>query len=206
VTAGGWTASAIRRRFTEWVPGPPRGSGAIRGDHELNPGMFPATELREAAVLVPLVDRTDGVTILLTQRTEHLSRHAGQIAFPGGGVEDDDPDAVAAALRETEEEIGLARDRIEPIGRLDHYVTRTSFTITPIVAIVHPPFALRLDAHEVADAFEVPLAFILDPANRQRHTAQFEGILRHFYVFPYGARSIWGATAGMLVNLAEALA
>jgi 8-oxo-dGTP pyrophosphatase MutT (NUDIX family) len=201
-----WTAASIRRRFADFKPGPDRGGGASRGDHELNPGMLPTTELRAAAVLVPLVDRQNGITVLLTERTQHLSRHAGQVAFPGGRVEDSDADAVATALRETREEIGLAPDRIEPLGKLDRYVTRTGFTVTPVVGLVHPPFALALDAHEVADAFEVPLAFILDPANRKMQGAEYQGVIRHFYVFPYRDRNIWGATAGMLVNLAEALA
>ena len=185
--------------------GPDRGSGANRGDHELNPGMVPLTELRAAAVLVPLVDRPDGLTILLTQRTAHLARHAGQIAFPGGGVEADDADEVATALRETEEEIGLAGHHIEPIGQLDRYVTRTGFTVTPVVAFVHPPFTLTIAPDEVAEAFEVPLDFILERENRQRDSYEFQGVQRHFYVFRYGERNIWGATAGMLVNLAEIL-
>lgn len=198
-----WSPATLRTRFADLSPGI-RSDG--RGDHDLNPGMLPAFELREAAVLVPLVDRPGGITILLTRRTEHLRRHAGQIAFPGGRVEEGDRDHVATALRETEEEIGLPRDRIEPIGALDRYVTRTGFTVTPVVGLVHPPFSLSLDAHEVADSFEVPLDFVLDPANRQTQGAEYQGIVRHFYVFQYGPRHIWGATAGMLVNLAEALA
>jgi 8-oxo-dGTP pyrophosphatase MutT (NUDIX family) len=165
--------------------------------------MVPTSELRAAAVLVGLVDRPEGFTIMLTQRTAHLSRHAGQIAFPGGRADEGDPDEIATALRETEEEIGLGRDHIEPIGRLDRYVTRTGFTVTPIVALVTQGFTLTLDANEVDAAFEVPLSFILDPANRQRDSYEFQGIARHFYVFSYGERRIWGATAGMLVNLAE---
>jgi 8-oxo-dGTP pyrophosphatase MutT (NUDIX family) len=168
--------------------------------------MAPMSRLRAAAVLVPLVDRPDGVWVLLTRRTEHLARHPGQIAFPGGRIEDDDADAVAAALRETEEEIGLSREHVEPIAELDHYVTRTGFTVSPVVGIVTPPFTLTLDPHEVADAFEVPLDFLLDPANRQKQGAEYQGVMRHFYVFAYRDRNIWGATAGMLVNLAEALA
>jgi 8-oxo-dGTP pyrophosphatase MutT (NUDIX family) len=168
--------------------------------------MFPLGEPRAAAVLVPLVDREAGLTILLTQRTENLARHAGQIAFPGGRVEEADADAIAAALRETEEEIGLDRRHVEPVGQLDRYITRTGFTVTPVVGIVSPPFELRLDPREVADSFEVPLDFILDPANRQRHSAEYQGVARYFYAFPYGERYIWGATAGMLVNLAELLA
>ncbi len=165
--------------------------------------MLPLVELRAAAVLVGLVDRPEGTTILLTQRTRHLSRHAGQIAFPGGKVDEGDADEIATALRETEEEIGLGREHIEPVGRLDRYVTRTGFTVTPIVALIQSPFALTLDANEVDEAFEVPLAFILDPANQQRDSYEYQGVMRHFYVFAYGERRIWGATAGMLVNLAE---
>jgi 8-oxo-dGTP pyrophosphatase MutT (NUDIX family) len=195
----------IRRHFAERVPGPDRGGGVPRGDHELNPGMVPVGELRAAAVLVPLVDRPGGLTILLTQRTAHLAHHAGQIAFPGGRVEAVDADEIATALRETEEEVGLTGDHIEPVGRLDRYITRTGFTVIPVVALVHPPFALTLAPDEVADAFEVPLSFILDPANRQKESAEFLGVMRHFYVFRYGERNIWGATAGMLVNLAETL-
>jgi len=168
--------------------------------------MTPTGALRAAAVLVPLVDRAAGISVLLTQRTANLAMHAGQIAFPGGGIEDQDADAVAAALRETEEEIGLVRSHVDPIGQLDRYVTRTGFTVTPVVAIVSPPFQLTLEPEEVAEAFEVPLDFILDPASRQRHATEFQGVTRYFYAFPYGERYIWGATAGMLVNLAELLA
>jgi 8-oxo-dGTP pyrophosphatase MutT (NUDIX family) len=200
------TTEDIRRHFMRRVPGPDRGGGVSRGDHELNPGMIPIGELRAASVLVPLVDRPGGLTILLTQRTAHLSHHAGQIAFPGGRAEEADEDEVATALRETEEEIGLPPRHIEPVGRLDRYVTRTGFTVIPVVALVHPPFTLTLAPDEVADAFEVPLSFILDPANRKKEGAEYQGITRHFYVFRYGERNIWGATAGMLVNLAETLA
>jgi 8-oxo-dGTP pyrophosphatase MutT (NUDIX family) len=199
------TVTDLRRLFLDRaaVTGPD-GEGQ-RGDHDLNPGMDAATQAGAAAVLVPLVDRPSGMTVLLTLRTAHLSTHAGQIAFPGGRVEDRDSDIIATALRETEEEIGLSRTRIEPVGRLDRYVTRTGFAITPVVGIVHPPFELTLDANEVDEAFEVPLDFILDRNNRRLEQAEFQGVTRHFYVFPYGDRYIWGATAGMLVNLAELL-
>lgn len=201
--AYGLTKGDIRRLFKDRVQGADRGGGVNRGDHELNPGMMPLSELRAASVLVPLVDRPEGFSILLTQRTAHLTRHAGQIAFPGGRADDGDVDEIATALRETEEEIGLGRDHIETIGRLDRYVTRTGFTVTPIVALVHPPFALTIAPNEVDEAFEVPLDFILDPANRQKDSYDFQGVTRYFYVFRYGHRNIWGATAGMLVNLAE---
>jgi 8-oxo-dGTP pyrophosphatase MutT (NUDIX family) len=179
---------------------------ATRGDHDLNPGETPpSAALRPAAVLVPLIDRADGMTVLLTQRTAHLSSHAGQIAFPGGRIEEDDADAVAAALRETEEEVGLPRELVSVIGRLDTYVTGTGFEITPIVGIVTPRYTLTLDAHEVADAFEVPLSYILDPNNHNRTERESAGRTRVFFVLPYQGRNIWGATAGMLVNLAEVL-
>lgn len=180
---------------------------ATRGDHDLNPGMTPPSiALRPAAVLVPLIDRSEGMSVLLTQRTAHLTAHAGQIAFPGGRLEPEDPDAVAAALRETEEEIGLARDHVSLIGRLDTYVTGTGFEITPVVGIVSPPFALTIDPFEVADVFEVPLPFVIDPINHRRTERIFEERRRVFFVLPFENRNIWGATAGMLVNLAEVLA
>ena len=180
---------------------------ATRGDHDLNPGWTPpSTELRPAAVLVPLVDRPEGMSVLLTQRTAHLSAHAGQISFPGGRIEASDRDATEAALRETEEEVGLTRDHVTVIGRLDTYVTGTGFEITPLVGIVRAPFTLSIDPFEVAEAFEVPLPFILDPNNHRRMTRVFEERTRIFFVLPYENRYIWGATAGMLVNLAEVLA
>jgi len=180
----------------------------LRGDHDLNPDMTspPSTALRPAAVLVPLIDYPGGMAVLLTQRTQHLSAHAGQISFPGGRIEEDDPDAVAAALRETEEEVGLPRERVSVIGRLDTYVTGTGFEITPIVGIVAPPFALAIDPYEVAEAFEVPLAFILDPRNHQRIERAVGARSRCYFVLPFEGRNIWGATAGILVNLAEVLA
>lgn len=164
-------------------------------------------DLVPAAVLVPLVARPDGLTVLLTQRTAHLANHAGQISFPGGRMEETDADAVAAALRETEEEIGLSRDHVEILGRLDDYVTVTHFRVEPIVGLVQPPFELALDAFEVAEVFEVPLAFILDPVNHQRHFRVLsEEVKRYFYAMPYQDRYIWGATAAMLRNLYEVLA
>jgi 8-oxo-dGTP pyrophosphatase MutT (NUDIX family) len=179
---------------------------AIRGDHDLNPGMTPpSTALRAAAVLVPLVEHEPGMTVLLTQRTPHLSAHAGQISFPGGSIEAQDEDAVAAALRETEEEVGLLREHVQVVGRLDTYVTGTGFEITPIVGLVRPAFTLAIDPFEVAEAFEVPLSYILDRQNHRRVTRSSGSRDRTFFVLPYEGRNIWGATAGMLVNLAEVL-
>jgi 8-oxo-dGTP pyrophosphatase MutT (NUDIX family) len=203
------TPSEIRARISRAVPGLRRSAtiGRVRGDHDGNPGMpMPGEALRPAAVLVPLVERPEGLSVLLTQRTAHLHDHAGQISFPGGRIEADDPDPVAAALRETEEEIGLHRRHVEIVGRLDTYRTRTSYEVTPVVGLVRPPFALVPDTFEVADIFEVPLSFVLDPRNRERRSRMFQGTERHFWVLPYPERYIWGATAGMLVNLAEVLA
>ncbi len=177
-------------------------SGApLAGDYDLNPPAPSGRELTEAAVLVPLVERPRGMTVLLTQRTEHLSDHPGQISFPGGRMEPHDSDPEATALRETEEEIGLDRAFVEVVGRLDHYETVTGFLVTPVVGLVTPGFALEVDRVEVAEVFEVPLAFILDPSHHERHSRTVNGRQRHFYVIPYEERFIWGATAGMLVNL-----
>jgi 8-oxo-dGTP pyrophosphatase MutT (NUDIX family) len=177
---------------------------ATRGDHDLNPGETPpSTALRPAAVLVPLIEHSVGMTVLLTQRTAHLSAHAGQIAFPGGRIEAGDIDAIDAALRETEEEVGLARELVGIAGRLDTYITGTGFEITPVVGFVAPPFLLTIDPYEVAETFEVPLSYILDVRNHNRTVRRSAGRDRTFYVLPYEGRNIWGATAGILVNLAE---
>ncbi len=177
----------------------------IRGDHDLNPGMEVAADLTPAAVLVGLVERAHGLTVLFTRRTEHLLHHAGQISFPGGHTDPGDATPEETALRETEEEIGLHRSHVETIGRLDQYVTRTGFSITPVVALITPPFELTLDPDEVEEAFEVPLDFLLDPANHQRHSRETGGQIREFHAMPYGEYYIWGATAGMLINLYEVL-
>ena len=197
----------IRARLAQTEPGIRRAGIRIRGDHDGNPGLGAAPDkpLRPAAVLVPLVARPEGLSVLLTQRTAHLHDHAGQISFPGGRVDAGDSDAIAAALRETEEEIGLAREHIEIVGRLDTYQTRTAYQVTPIVGIVTPPFDLVPDDFEVADIFEMPLEYALNARNHERHSKIFQGIERHFWVLPYRDRYIWGATAGMLVNLYEAL-
>lgn len=177
-------------------------SEVVRGDHDLNPGQRPpGPHLKPAAVLVPLVDRPEGMTVLLTKRTEHLNDHAGQVSFPGGRAEPDDPDPVATALREAEEEIGLGRDFVEVLGRLDTYITGTGYTVTPIVGIVRPGFTLIIDPYEVAEAFEVPLTFLLDERNHERHSRDYRGATRQFWAMPYNGYYIWGATAGMLRNL-----
>lgn len=161
--------------------------------------------LTPAAVLFPIVLRQDGYTVLLTQRTAHLRDHAGQISFPGGRVEASDQSSLHTALRETEEEIGLASEHIEPIGYLPEYRTGTGFRVTPVVALVRPPFDLKIDPFEVAEVFEVPLAFLLDPVNHQRHSIHHRGALRQYFAMPYGDYFIWGATAGMIRSLTERL-
>ncbi len=176
----------------------------LGGDPRAEP-VAPERLLVPAAVLVPLVAHPGGMTVLLTQRTAHLSHHAGQVSFPGGRIEEADDDPLAAALRETEEEIGLAPERVDILGWLDDYVTGTGFRITPAVGLIRPPFALTPDPFEVAEVFEVPLDFILDSANHKRHTRLVEGRERRYHAIPYGERYIWGATAGMLINLFEIL-
>ncbi len=156
-----------------------------------------------AAVLVGLLPSPDGPRILLTRRTAHLEHHAGQISFPGGRIEPFDPDPVAAALREAQEEIGLEPARVEVLGEIARYRTRTGFLIHPVVGWIEPPASLKPDPFEVAEIFELPLAFALDPANHRRDSHEREGRRREFWVVPYGDRYIWGATAGILVNLAR---
>jgi len=168
-----------------------------------------------AAVLVPLVMRDAGLHVLLTRRTEHLRDHAGQISFPGGRSEPEDSDAADTALREAEEEVGLPRSQVEVLGRLPDYITVTGFIVTPVVALVQPPLQLVLDSFEVAEAFEVPLEFLMTPAHHRRHVFSFEGGERQFLSMPWhgvGADGqpreyfIWGATAAMLRNLYRYLA
>ena len=163
-------------------------------------------ELTPAAVLVPIILHPGQPSVLLTQRTAHLRDHAGQISFPGGRMEAEDSGPVDAALREAEEEIGLAPRHVEVVGFLPEYRTGTGFNVTPVVGFVTPPFDLRLDAFEVAEAFEVPLAFLLDAANHQEHEIHWRGRLRRYHAMPYGDRFIWGATAGMIVSLCSRLA
>lgn len=202
------TPQHLRDRFRSpapWVP-------EIIGDGQrFNPDRTPTP----ASVLVPLVMRADGLHVMLTQRTDHLHDHPGQISFPGGRAETFDADEVATALRETEEEVGLARQHIEVIGRLPVYTTVTGYVVTPVVALIHPDFTLTLDAFEVAEAFEVPLHFLMTPAHHRRHAFEMMGHQRQFLSMPWQgaeldgpARSyfIWGATAAMLRNLYHFLA
>jgi len=197
VDASRLTAAALRARFAAppaWLPEIAADSRMI--DATLAP--------RPAAVLMPLIARTNGVNVLLTQRTAHLYDHAGQISFPGGRVEIGDATPIATALRETAEEIGLSPDLVDVLGTLPQYTTATSYDVTPVVGLVERDFELMLDRFEVEEAFEVPLAFLMNPANHERRYIAFEGKSRTFYAMPwtFGRRYfIWGATASMLRNL-----
>ncbi|MCB1479766.1 MAG: CoA pyrophosphatase [Tepidamorphaceae bacterium] len=174
------------------------------GDHDLNPGTPPgflAKSKRRAAVMVPLIERAGAVNVILTTRTEHLPNHAGQISFPGGKIDDTDDGPLAAALREAHEEIGLDPAMADPAGYLDLYETSTGFRIVPTVAVIAPAFIPVPEPGEVANVFEVPLSFLMDPANHQRGSREWQGRPRYFYAMPFGEHYIWGATAGIIRNL-----
>jgi 8-oxo-dGTP pyrophosphatase MutT (NUDIX family) len=197
------SASRLRERFAA--------GGAFTPEMPGDGRRFDATrEPSPAAVLVPIVQRPEGLSVLLTRRTDHLRDHAGQISFPGGRSEPDDVSAADTALREAEEEVGLRRRHVEVVGELPAYTTVTSYVVTPVVGLVTPPFALALDSFEVAEAFEVPLAYLMTPAHHRRHVFTFEGGQRQFFSMPWLGRAadgqpreyfIWGATAAMLRNL-----
>jgi 8-oxo-dGTP pyrophosphatase MutT (NUDIX family) len=182
---------------------------APRGDHDLTPDIrakLPADRpLVPAAVLVPLVLRSRGLSVLFTQRTETLAKHAGQISFPGGRIDPTDAHPEAAALREAQEEIGLDPGFVDVAGRLARYETGTGYAITPVVGFVREGFSIVPEPAEVADVFEVPLTALVDRTNHQRHSREWQGLMRHYYVIPYEGRAIWGATAGMVVNLTDVL-
>jgi 8-oxo-dGTP pyrophosphatase MutT (NUDIX family) len=188
---------ALRQRFAEaraWEP-------EIRADPRL---YRPGTPVRPAAVLVPLVARDGSVSVLLTQRTAHLYDHAGQISFPGGRVEPRDANSIATALRESEEEIGLEHALVDVIGSLPEYTTATGYCVTPVIGLIERPFTLALDSFEVSEAFEVPLAFLMNPAHHERRIARIGDVTRAFYSMPFESTRryfIWGATAAMLRNL-----
>lgn len=195
------TVDSLRQRFgqAQDFAAPIPGDGALAGAER---------DALPAAVLVGLVEREDSLHVLLTRRTEHLRDHAGQISFPGGRAEPEDDSAVTTALREAQEEVGLQPAHVEVLGRLPQYTTITRYVVTPVVAIIHPPVDLQLDAHEVAEAFEVPLPYLMTPAHHRRHVFQFNGSQRQFLSMPWRSPAaqereyfIWGATAAMLRNL-----
>ena len=190
----------MRQAFASASPPPPSHQAKDESPAEEPSSLVPA------AVLIPLVLREGEITVLLTQRNAGLKNHPGQISFPGGRIEAGDASAIAAALREADEEIGLPAANVEVIGTLPQYHTVTGFCITPVAGLVKPPFELRIDPGEVAEAFEVPLAFLINPDNCQRHAIDLHGRKRHYNAIPYGDRYIWGATAGMIVQLAQRLA
>lgn len=202
-------AALARQRLR---PDPPRLGDVIarpRGDHEGQEHPVPIPDEKRAipaAVLIGVVPRPEGPTVLLTQRAATLRSHSAQVAFPGGRVDAVDGSPVVTALRETEEEIGLSRERISTLGFLDAYLTGTGYRIVPVVALVEPPFSLTLNPSEVDAAFETPLSFLLDPANHRREGREWKGHFRTYYAMPFGDRYIWGATAGIIRNLYERLA
>jgi len=183
-------------------------AGDDYGDHRFNPGhprMKLVKALRDAAVLIPVVDHGAEATVLLTKRAEKLRSHSGQVAFPGGTIDPTDPSPEAAALRETFEEIGLDKEQVEIIGRMPDYVAGSGYRIAPVLGIVRPGFTLALNADEVDAAFEVPLGFLMDPANHARDSRMWNDLEWFFYEMPYGGQRIWGVTAGIIRTLYERL-
>jgi len=174
-------------------------------DDQRNPFVSGDKPLRSAAVLVPLVNRQDEITVLLTKRSEHLSKHAGQISFPGGRVDDTDTGPTHTALRETEEEVGIGRHQIDIIGQLDDYIVGTGYLVSPIVGFIEPPFTVVPQEEEVAEIFEAPLSFVTHPENFERYTRQFDQGVRSFFAVQWNDYFIWGATAGMLRDLSQRL-
>jgi 8-oxo-dGTP pyrophosphatase MutT (NUDIX family) len=216
---GGLTAVDIRARLGVVTPGRRRSPASCksvptasirratvaRGDCDLNPDLAPRLPLREAAVLIGLIEREEGSTILLTRRNDRLTDHAGQISFPGGRIDPGDADAESAALREAREEVGLDGATISIVGRLDTYVTRTGYEVVPVVGLLPPPRIFKPDPAEVAEIFELPLDELMRPGAIYLHSRRFDDGERWYYAIDWQGRHIWGATAGMLNNLAEIL-
>ena len=188
-----WTADWLRERCLNLYP--------MQQVEELPQ----AEEATAAAVLIPVVDRPAGLSVLLTLRTAHLRDHAGQISFPGGRCEPTDRNAVDTALRESREEVGILPEQVSVLAVLPEYWTSTGFRVTPVLGLVTPPLNLQLDDFEVAEVFEPPLAFFLDAANYRREGREYQGLLRHYWAVPWRNYFIWGATAGMFVSLRQSL-
>jgi 8-oxo-dGTP pyrophosphatase MutT (NUDIX family) len=203
-----YSAAEFRRRAMNQNGGPIEQAWREHGDHLLNRDTILQVEgqtLRDAAVLIPVVDEGDDAKVIFTLRTETLRKHSGQIAFPGGAIDPGDGSAERAAMREAQEEIGLADIFVEPIARLPHYLAATGFRITPVLAVVKRGFQLTLNPTEVDDAFEVPLSFLMDPHHHLRDSMHWRGSTRHFYRMPYEDWMIWGITAGIVRTLYERL-
>lgn len=198
-----FSPDAVAERALSRLHGEPRQApeDSAWGDHAIA-GMNPAAQTllaaRPAAVLIPLIARPDGVTVLLTQRSADLRQHSGQIAFPGGKIDAEDNGPLDAALRETEEEIGVSRSHVQPLGYLGPYLSSTGFRITPVVGLVAPDVQLSLNPREVDRVFEAPLAFLMNPANHQTHQREFKGEMRSYFAMPHGDHYIWGVTAGII--------
>lgn len=204
LSAHDFSAGDFVSRVRRWQPDDDR----VSGDHVLNPEFTQAmvsAKMRDAAVLVPVVDHGSEATLLLTRRADSLRKHSGQIAFPGGAIDPQDGTAEKAALREANEEIGLVEKQAEIIGHMPRYLTGSGFSITPVLAVVNTPLDLRLNPDEVADIFEVPLSFLMNPANHRRESRLFNGKERFYYAMPYQERFIWGITAGIIRGLYERL-
>jgi len=202
-------AARARSRLRAEPPGPFERRSDLRGDHSHEGGdwlgLVGRSPPREAAVLVPVVARAAGPTVLLTRRALNLRQHSGQIAFPGGRVDPEDGSPLVTAFREAEEEIGLDRATLQPLGFLDPYLSGTNYLVVPAVALVPGEPQLRVNREEVDHAFEVPLAFLMDAANHELHAGSWRGRVRQYYAMPYGDHYIWGVTAGILRNLYERL-
>jgi 8-oxo-dGTP pyrophosphatase MutT (NUDIX family) len=199
--------AALRERLKRTPPAfSVYGDDAVGGEEASLAASRQSATATAAAVLVPIVDHPSGLTVIFTQRTSHLKAHSGQVSFPGGRVEPQDATPEFTALREAQEEIGLPMERVEVLARLPDYHTRTGFRVTPVVGLLTPPVELAPDPREVEEVFELPLAFLLDPQNHRRETRELQGRTVGYYVMRYEKRTIWGATAGMLVNLYRHLA